>query len=126
MSKIQVKRGKVSSPQGQSGQEKNLFVQVPLEVLEANISTSAMKLYLILLKYTRQSNECWPSQQTLARDMNLKARRIADLLKELENASLITIICRATEGLSNLYPLLRVVQPKGGSGSSSPSPSPKT
>src|SRR3954452_5746924 len=119
MSKIQVKRGKVSSPQGQSGQEKNLFVQVPLEVLEANISTSAMKLYLILLKYARQSNECWPSQQTLGWDMNLKSRRIADLLKELEGASLITIICRAKEGLSNLYRLLKVVPPKGGSDSSS-------
>src|SRR6476661_5913635 len=113
MSKNQVGLGNVSDTRGQSEKEKVLFVQVPLEVLEAKISTSAMKLYLVLLKYARQSNECWPSQQTLGRDMNLKARRIADLLKELENAALITILSRAKEGLSNLYRLLRGVQPKG-------------
>ncbi|MBN9392379.1 MAG: helix-turn-helix domain-containing protein [Chloroflexi bacterium] len=120
MPKNQVDRKDYSSPKEQSGREKNLFVQVPLEVLEAGISTSALKLYLILLKYARQSNECWPSQQTLGWDMNLKPRRIADLLKELECASLITIICRAKEGLSNLYRLLKVVPPKGGSNSSLP------
>lgn len=120
MSKNQTNGEKVSSPHRQSGQEKNCFVQVPLEVLEAGISTSAMKLYLILLKYARQSNECWPSQQTLGWDMNLKPRRIADLLKELEAASLVTIISRAKEGLSNLYQLLKVVPPKGGSDTSTP------
>lgn len=120
MSKNQVDEGNSPSSKETKGKEKSLFVQVPLEVLEARISTSAMKLYLILLKYARQSNECWPSQQTLGRDMNLKPRRIADLLKELEMASLITIICRAKEGLSNLYRLLKVVPPKGGSDSSLP------
>ncbi len=120
MSKNQLDEGNSPSPKETKGNEKSLFVQVPLEVLEASISSSAMKLYLILLKYARQSNECWPSQQTLGRDMNLKPRRIADLLKELENAFLITIICRAKEGLSNLYRLLKVVPPKGSFGSSLP------
>ncbi len=46
--------------------------------------------------------------------MNLKPRRIAYLLKELESAAIITIVSRAKEGLSNLYRLLRVAQPKGG------------
>lgn len=122
MSKNQFDTREFSTQPGQSGSGKNLFVQVPLELLDAKISTSALKLYLILLKYARQSNECWPSQQTLGWDMNLKPRRISDLLKELENAFLITIICRAKEGLSNLYRLLKVVHPKGGSCSSSPSP----
>src|SRR3954471_14433716 len=115
MSKNQNNEGNSSPSNETKGKDKNLFVQVPLDVLEAGISTSAMKLYLILLKYARQSNECWPSQQTLGWDMNLKSRRIADLLKELEGASLITIISRAKEGLSNLYRLLKVVPPKGGS-----------
>lgn len=119
MPKIQINNGEIPSPQGQNEKKKNLFVQVPLEVLEAGISTSAMKLYLILLKYARQSNECWPSQQTLGCDMTLKPRRIADLLKELESASLISIVCRAKEGLPNLYHLLKVVQAKEGSSSSS-------
>ncbi len=126
MSKNQLDTVNSPSSKETKGKEKSLFVQVPLEVLEASISTSAMKLYLILMKYARQSNECWPSQLTLGRDMNLKPRRIADLLKELEKASLITIICRAKEGLSNHYRLLKVVHPKGGTGSSSPSPLPNT
>src|SRR5690349_226314 len=121
MSKNQVEEGNSPSSKETKGKEKSLFVQVPLEVIEAKISTSAMKLYLILLKYARQSNECWLSQQTLGWDMNLKPRRIADLLKELEGECLITIISRAKEGLSNLYRLLKVVPPKGGSGSSWPS-----
>jgi hypothetical protein len=120
MSKIQVDVGSVSRSNERKGNDKNLFVQVPVEVLEAGVSTSALKLYLILLKYARQSNECWPSQQTLGWDMNLKPRRIADLLKELEMASLITIISRAKEGLSNLYRLLKLVSPKGNSDPSLP------
>jgi hypothetical protein len=50
MSKNQVDKGNSPSSKETKGKEKTLFVQVPLEVLEANISTSAMKLYLVLLK----------------------------------------------------------------------------
>jgi hypothetical protein len=121
MSIFQGGTGEIPLSQAQNEQGNTHFVQVPLEVLEAGISSSALKLYLILLMYARQSNECWPSQQTLGRDMNLKPRRIADLLKELESAAIITIVGRAKEGLSNLYRLLKVVQPKGGSSSSSQS-----
>src|SRR6478672_7221296 len=119
MSKFQRDAGSFPASQAQNEQGNNHFVQVPLDILEAGISSSALKLYLILLKYARQSNECWPSQQTLGRDMNLKARRIADLLKELEKESLITIASRAKEGLSNFYRLLKVVPTKGGSSLSS-------
>ncbi len=86
-----------------------LFIQVPLELLETNISPSALKLYMMLLKYARQSQECWPSHQTLARDMNLKSRRIANLLKELDEAGLIKVVSRASQGQSNLYQLHKVV-----------------
>ncbi len=87
-----------------------LFVQVPLEVLESNISPSALKLYLMLLKYARQAQECWPSHQTLARNMSLKPRRIANLLKELDEAGLVTVGSRAREGQSNLYRLHKAVR----------------
>ncbi len=86
-----------------------LFVQVPLEVLEGDVSPSALKLYMVLLKYARQSRECWPGHQTLARDMSLKPRRIASLLKELDQAGLVTIISWACQGQSNLYQLHKVV-----------------
>ncbi len=58
MFKFQGGTGKVPTLQAQNEQGNTCFVQVPLEVLEARISSSALKLYLILLKYARQSNEC--------------------------------------------------------------------
>lgn len=82
------------------------FVQVPLELLQNyNISTAAFKLFVVLKSYARQFDKCWPSHQTLADDMHLKSRRIRDLLKELEAASLIQIESRSEAGCSNIYHL---------------------
>ncbi len=64
---------------------------------------------MLLLKYARQTRECWPSHQTLARYMNLKPRRVASLLKELDVAGLVTVESRASQGQSNLYQLHKVV-----------------
>ncbi|NWJ47132.1 MAG: helix-turn-helix domain-containing protein [Chloroflexi bacterium] len=81
------------------------FIQIPVELLDYDISAPAFKLYVALLRYARQFKACWPSHQRLARDMGLKVRRISDLLKELELAGVIGIESRASEGQTNIYQL---------------------
>lgn len=94
------------STTGQEQEAAGYFVQVPLELLQNyDISAAAFKLYVVLKSYARQFDNCWPSHQTLADDMDLKPRRIRDLLKELEAAGLIQIESRSEAGCSNIYHL---------------------
>lgn len=89
------------------------FVQIPLDVLEADISAGAFRLYAYLISYARQFGACWPSQATLAVKLRVSERTIRNWLKELEQAGLIEIEQRFSERgggqQSNLYRLKRTV-----------------
>ncbi|NWJ47416.1 MAG: helix-turn-helix domain-containing protein [Chloroflexi bacterium] len=87
--------------------ESEQFVQVPLDVLKADISPAALKLYMVMLSFARQSVSCWASHRRLAEEMGLQPRRVIDLIKELEAAALISVESRAREGQTNIYRLQR-------------------
>ncbi|MEI7554559.1 helix-turn-helix domain-containing protein [Candidatus Chlorohelix sp.] len=87
--------------------ESEQFVQVPLDVLKADISPAALKLYMVMLSFARQSVSCWASHRRLAEEMGLQPRRVIDLIKELETAALISVESRAKEGQTNIYRLQR-------------------
>ena len=87
--------------------ESEQFVQVPLDVLKADISPAALKLYMVMLSFARQSVSCWASHRRLAEEMGLQTRRVIDLIKELEAAALISVESRAKEGQTNIYRLQR-------------------
>ncbi len=103
-SPVALKQGSLSSlPNQRRGS--SAFVQVPLELLDYEISSSAFKLYAVLISYARRFGACWPSHKTLAEVMRLKPRRVIELVKELELAGLIRVESRAGEGTSNIYRL---------------------
>jgi len=81
------------------------FVQVPVELLKSDLSSSALRLYLVLLSYGGPKSCAWPGQARLATDLKLSERRVRDLLTELEATGLIQI--EHVAGTSNLYHLHR-------------------
>jgi hypothetical protein len=96
----------------------NGFTQVPNHVLHArDLSYGAKALYSILLSYCFQKDTCFPSYETLMREMHCRSQALASFLKELATRGLITIIRRG-QGKTNLYHLAAVAQ-------STPEPQPQ-
>lgn len=56
---------------------------------ESQLSVPARFLLCVLFKYSFQKDYCWPSQETLGKDLGYSARHIRNLLKELEKENLI-------------------------------------
>lgn len=66
------------------------FTMIPNVLLsECQLSTPARLLLCVLFKYSFQKDYCWPSQETLGKDIGCTSRHIRNLLKELEEAELI-------------------------------------
>ena len=76
---------------------------VPNFILEnKEISVGAKLTYAMLLKYTRDLDECFPGQERLAKDMGCGSRSIVRYISELEQVGLISIQHRG-QGRPNLY-----------------------
>jgi hypothetical protein len=66
------------------------FTVIPNEILEeSQLSVPARYLLCVLLKYCGQNDWCYPSQETLGKQLGYTARYIRDLLNELESNRLI-------------------------------------
>jgi hypothetical protein len=94
------------------------FVQLTAEAIEdLNISAGALRLYLLLVLYSRGFGACWPSQAELAQRLAVSERTIRSWLTKLVEASYIRIERRdytssssSGEGQSNVYHLLKLVK----------------
>lgn len=74
----------------------------------AAISAGAKLVYVMLLKYAWEKDNCFPGQKQLAEDLGNSERYVHGCIKELETARLISVKRRG-QGRSNLYTLhLRV------------------
>ena len=63
-------------------------------------------IFQALKSYGGSKNNCYPSRETLSKQLNISVRKIADVLKELEELGAILIINRHMESMrktSNLY-----------------------
>ncbi len=70
---------------------KHGFTQVSNVVLrDSTLSPMALKLYLLLLSYAWQDEECFPGQDKLALDMGCKRVTVNRTLSELKKRKLIT------------------------------------
>ena len=58
--------------------------------LNNELSDGAFRLYVLLLKYARQSRRCWPGVERLARDLDKAKSTIKAQLAELTERRLIT------------------------------------
>lgn len=69
---------------------KKNFTMIPNVLLsESQLSIPARFLLCVLFRYSFQKDYCWPSQETLGKDLGYSARHIRNLLKELEREKLI-------------------------------------
>ncbi len=86
------------------------FTQVPNAILKANLSLGARLLYSILLSYCYKKDYCYPSYETLMKDLDCGSQALSSYIKELIKHGLIAVIHRGY-GKTNLYQLTEVVQP---------------
>ena len=76
---------------------------VPNFILESKeISPGAKLTYAMLLKYAREKDNCFPGQDTLAKNMGNGERSVRRWLNELEGVGLISKKRRG-QGRSNVY-----------------------
>ena len=76
---------------------------VPNFILESKqISIGAKLTCAMLLKYSREMDECFPGQERLAKDMGASSRSVRTWLKELSLVELIDVRHRG-QGKPNLY-----------------------
>lgn len=93
----------------------NKFVIIPEWILLANISDKAKVLYGNLWKYAdRDTNKCFPSRATLAKNMNCSKSSIDRVLKELIDIKAVSVQNRPPKengaNQSNLY-TLKTIRP---------------
>lgn len=73
---------------------KRRFVQVPLSVVQANISPAAFRLWCVLAARANSNDECWPGKATLCAESKLSITTIKRAVVELESAGLLKVVRR--------------------------------
>ncbi len=71
----------------------------------ANLSGSAVKVYLVLLRHADRSGSAWPSRGRIARLAGMSVRTVSVAVDELQQHRLITRR-RGSSGFSNRYQLI--------------------
>lgn len=85
----------------------NRFAARELATFSPDLSNGAVRLYLALDEYARDSGSCWPKQKTLAGRLGCSVRQLKRYLQELVAAGMC--LCeRATPGGANRYRLVYV------------------
>ena len=84
------------------------FSQIPNVVLRNPLlGDKALRLYTLLLSYAWQEEECFPGQETLAKDMGCTRKSITNALNELKKHKLIDWQRRGL-GKVNIYHIKRL------------------
>lgn len=82
------------------------FTMIPNKVmLEAPLSPTAFRVYVLLLHFAHRPNDEWPGQEGLARAAQCSERTIRDSVRELEKEGLLRTRRRGL-GKTNVYVLL--------------------
>lgn len=71
--------------------EAEQFAIVPVNVLDADISDGAVRLYAVLRRYANGEGEAWPSMATLATRLRCDKATVRRRLKELTDAGFVVI-----------------------------------
>lgn len=80
---------------------------LPQFILQKALSLGAKVMYAILCDYAGKTDHCWPSQNTLAKQLSCSLTSVKKYLGELVNEKLITV--RKENYRSSVYYLLRPV-----------------
>src|SRR3712207_5294576 len=89
------------------------FTQFPNAVLKnSQLSFGARTLYGLLLSYCYQKDYCYPSYDTLQRDLGCHSQALSKYIKELLTHDLIRVI-RPGQGRTNIYIITQREQARG-------------
>jgi DNA-binding transcriptional ArsR family regulator len=89
------------------------FTQVPNFILrDPNLSVGAKVVYAMFLSYAWHNSLCYPGQTRLANDIGMTQPRVAQLIKDLQEAGLVSIERRG-QGKTNIYTINFTVKRKG-------------
>jgi hypothetical protein len=86
----------------------NYFAIIPEWVLDAPISSNAVRCYALLQRYANHENRCWPSRTLLAKRMRCSTDTVDRAIKELVANKAISLQSRKTDAgnpTSNVYTL---------------------
>ena len=86
------------------------FTIINNQVINANISNGAFRLFCLLSKYCFNSNTCFPSQRRLAKEVcgGVCVRTIQRWLTILKKAHLVDVQFRS--GTSSIYTILKKIK----------------
>lgn len=77
------------------------FAIIPEWVLDAEISSNAVRAYAVLRRYADSNGECFPSRGTLAARMRVSVDTLDRVLKELVGIGALVVERRTTAGGDN-------------------------
>ena len=70
----------------------NNFIMIPLSMIgQQGLPATAVTMYGYLLKYSGKDGLCYPSQQTLAKDLDLSTRQVRNLVNILDLAQAVQV-----------------------------------
>lgn len=80
-------------------EQKSYWGVIPGEVFHDKELTAAAKLlYLVLSTMAHRDGYCWPSNETLAAELDLSKRRVRELLSSLQKRGYIRVAVQRAEG----------------------------
>jgi len=71
--------------------------------IDGRVTAGELRLYVLLLKYAYQKGSCYPSLDTLAKELRVSRQSISIQLKELEKADYIKRSYRLFNGTEKLF-----------------------
>jgi len=80
-----------------TGRIKEGYGIVQNEIMKSNIGVYSKVVYALLVSYTGKNIHCWPSINTMCKDLKVSKPTILKAIKELESNSLIIVTKRANK-----------------------------
>lgn len=87
------------------------FAIIPEWVLDADITSPAVRLYAVLRRYADQNGNCFPTRKTLATRVKVSEATVDRLLKELQGIGALVVRNRKAESgayTSSMYTVVTV------------------
>ena len=84
-------------------EQKSYWGVIPGEVFRDKELTAAAKLlYLVLSTMAHRDGYCWPSNETLAAELDLSKRRVQQMLVQLQEKGYIRVSVQRAEGTNEV------------------------
>lgn len=84
-------------------EQRSYWGVIPGEVFhDKELTAGAKLLYLVLSSMAHKDGYCWPSNETLAAEMDLSKRRVQELLSKLQERGYVRVAVQRAEGTNEV------------------------